>query len=80
MQQIDDTLECVSESRAFYGAQMNQMESALKLNDRMHEGLMAARSQILDKDFAAETAKSTQAQIVEQASISVRAKAKSTDE
>ncbi len=80
LQQIDDALEYVSESRAFYGARMNQMESALKLNDRMQEGLMAARSQILDTDFAAETAKSTQAQIVEQASISVRAQAKSTDE
>ena len=80
LQQIDDALAYVSESRAFYGAKMNQMESALKLNDRMHEGLMAARSQILDTDFAAETAKSTQAQIVEQASISVRAQAKSTDE
>ena len=80
LQQIDDALAYVSESRAFYGAKMNQMESALKLNDRMHEGLMAARSQILDTDFAEETAKSTQAQIVEQASISVRAQAKSSDE
>ena len=70
----------VSESRAFYGAKMNQMESVLKLNERMHEGLMSARSQILDTDFAAETAKSTQAEIVEQASISVRAQARSTDE
>ena len=80
LQQIDDALEYVSESRAFYGAKMNQMESALKQNDRMHEGLMAARSQILDTDFAEETAKSTQAQIVEQASISVRVQAKSSDE
>ncbi len=80
LQQIDNALEYVSDSRAFYGAKMNQMESALKLNDRMHEGLMAARSQILDTDFAAETAKSTRAQIVEQASISVRAQAKSSDE
>ena len=80
LQQIDDALQYVSESRAFYGAKMNQMASALKLNDRMHEGLMAARSQILDTDFAEETAKSTQAQIVEQASISVRAQAKSSDE
>ena len=80
LQQIDDALAYVSESRAFYGAKMNQMESALKLNDRMHEGLIAARSQILDTDFAEETAKSTQAQIVEQASISVRAQAKSSDE
>ena len=80
LQKIDDALEYVSESRAFYGAKMNQMESALKVNERMHEGLMAARSQILDTDFAAETAKSTQAQIVEQASISVRAQAKSSDD
>ncbi|QDG39818.1 flagellin [Alteromonas mediterranea] len=80
LQQIDDALAYVSESRAFYGAKMNQMQSALKVNERMHEGLMAARSQILDTDFASETVKSTQAQIVEQASISVRAQAKSSDE
>ncbi len=80
LQQIDEALAYVSESRAFYGAKMNQMQSALKVNERMHEGLMAARSQILDTDFASETAKSTQAQIVEQASISVRAQAKSSDE
>ena len=52
---------------------MNQMESALKLNYRMHEGIMATRSQILDTDFAEETAKSTDVQIVKQTSISVRA-------
>lgn len=78
--QISDLIAYVSESCAFYGAKMNQMQSALKLNDRMHEGFMAARSQIRDTDFAEETAKSTQAQIVEQASISVRAQAKSSDE
>ena len=59
---------------------MNQMASALKLNDRMHEGLMESRSQILDTDFAEESAKSTQVRVVEQASISVRAQAKSSDE
>lgn len=78
--QIDNALDYVSESRAFYGAKINQMESALKVNDHLYEGTMAARSQILDADFAKETAKSVQSQLVEQASISVRAQAQSTDD
>lgn len=56
------------------------MDSALKLNDRMHEGLMAARSQILDADFVTDIVKSTQAQFLKQASIFVRAQAKFSDE
>lgn len=46
----------------------------------MHEGLMAARSQILDADFVTDIVKSTQAQFLKQASIFVRAQAKFSDE
>ena len=69
----------MSESRAFYGAKLNQMTSALNVNAIANENISAARSRITDTDFAAETASLTQSQIVEQASISVRAQAQSSE-
>ena len=77
--QIDSALEIVGESRAFYGAKINQMSSAIRNNAIGLENISSAYSQITDADFASETALLTQAQIVEQASISVRAQANSSD-
>jgi flagellin len=79
LSQIDAALNTVSESRAFYGAKLNQMTSALNVNAIANENINAARSRITDTDFAAETASLTQSQIVEQASISVRAQAQSSE-
>lgn len=59
---------------------MNQVESVLKLTDRIHEGLIVVHSQALNTDFAAETDKATHPQIVNKASMSVRAQVKSGDE
>ncbi len=80
LERIDSALQSVSESRAFYGAKINQMASAIRTNAIGFENISRAHSQITDADFASETALLTQAQIVEQASISVRAQAKSSDE
>lgn len=80
LERIDSALQSVSESRAFYGAKINQMASAIRNNAIGFENISRAHSQITDADFASETALLTQAQIVEQASISVRAQAKSSDE
>lgn len=80
LERIDRALQSVSESRAFYGAKINQMASAIRNNAIGFENISRAHSQITDADFASETALLTQAQIVEQASISVRAQAKSSDE
>tara|TARA_B100000519_G_scaffold198160_1_gene207091 strand:- start:228 stop:1580 length:1353 start_codon:yes stop_codon:yes gene_type:complete len=80
LERIDSALQLVSESRAFYGAKINQMASAIRNNAIGFENISRAHSQISDADFASETALLTQAQIVEQASISVRAQAKSSDE
>lgn len=79
LSQIDAALNTVSESRAFYGAKLNQMTSALNVNVIANENISAARSRIIDTDFAAETAQLTQSQIVEQASIRVRALAQSSE-
>lgn len=80
LERIDSALQSVSESRAFYGAKINQMASAIRNNAIGFENISRAHSQITDADFASETALLTQAQIVEQASISVRAQAKSSDD
>lgn len=80
LERIDSALQLVSESRAFYGAKINQMASVIRNNAIGFENISRAHSQITDADFASETALLTQAQIVEQASISVRAQAKSSDE
>ncbi|CAI4166175.1 flagellin N-terminal helical domain-containing protein [Alteromonas macleodii] len=80
LERIDSALQSVSESRAFYGAKINQMASAIRNNAIGFENISRVHSQITDADFASETALLTQAQIVEQASISVRAQAKSSDE
>ena len=80
LERIDSALQLVSESRAFYGAKINQMASAIRNNVIGFENISGAHSQITDADFASETALLTQAQIVEQASISVRAQAKSSDD
>ena len=80
LERIDSALQLVSESRAFYGAKINQIASAIRNNAIGFENISRAHSQITDADFASETALLTQAQIVEQASISVRAQAKSSDE
>lgn len=77
--QIDTALNTVSESRAFYGTKLNQMTSALNVNAIANENISAARSRITDTDFASERASLTQSQIVEQASISVRAQAQSSE-
>lgn len=80
LERVDSALQSVSESRAFYGAKINQMASAIRNNAIGFENISRAHSQITDVDFASESALLTQAQIVEQASISVRAQARSSDE
>ncbi|NDW23194.1 flagellin [Alteromonas hispanica] len=74
---LDSAIDSVSAGRAFYGAKINQMTSALSVNAIASENTSAARSRIADTDFAKETALLTQSQIVEQASISIRAQAQS---
>ncbi|MCQ8850423.1 flagellin [Alteromonas stellipolaris] len=77
---LDDALNNVSESRAFYGAKMNQMTSAYKVNAEMSVNVEASYSRIVDADFAKETARLTQSQIVEQASVSVLSQANANNE
>lgn len=72
---VDAALEAISTSRASLGAVQNRFE-AIGVNLQINsENLSAARSRILDADFAAETANLTRAQILQQAGTSILAQA-----
>ncbi|MTI63760.1 flagellin [Methylophaga sp.] len=68
---IDD----VNGARATYGAVQNRFEAVISNLQNYVENLTAARSRIEDADFAAETAKLTRAQILQQAGTSILAQA-----
>jgi len=68
-------IDQVSTSRATYGALQNRFEAVISNLQSYSENLSAARSRIVDADFAAETAKLTRAQILQQAGTSILAQA-----
>ena len=61
--------------RADLGAIQNRFESTIANLATTSENLSAANSRILDADFAAETAKLSKSQVLQQAGISVLAQA-----
>jgi len=69
----DVAISQVSTIRADLGAIQNRMESTIRNLSTSAENLSAARSRILDADFADETAKFARNQILQQAGISVLA-------
>ncbi|WP_404361739.1 flagellin [Marinobacter sp.] len=71
----DAALEEVTTARADMGAVQNRFESTIANLATTSENLSAANSRILDADFAAETAKLSKAQVLQQAGISVLAQA-----
>ena len=74
---LDGALGQVSSIRADLGAIQNRFESTISNLSTTSENLSAARSRILDADFAAETANLTRAQILQQAGISILSQANS---
>ncbi len=75
IQRIDSALTSVSSRRSSFGAIQNRFESTIANLTAVSENLSAARSRILDADFAAETAALTRAQILQQAGIAILAQA-----
>ncbi len=73
----DTNIDSVSTLRATFGAVQNRFESVISNVQSFSENTAAARSRILDADFAAETAKLTRAQILQQAGTSILAQANS---
>ena len=72
---LDDSYDQLLSLRASIGAQQNQLSSALSTVFTTQENLTSARSQILDTDYAQETAELARTQILQQAGISVLSQA-----
>jgi len=75
IKRIDAALNTVNSSRADLGAIQNRFEATISNLSVTTENLNAARSRILDADFAAETASMTRAQILQQAGVAMVAQA-----
>lgn len=75
IQTIDFALDQINSLRAELGAVQSRFESTISNLASTSENLSAANSRILDADFAAETAKLSKAQVLQQAGISVLAQA-----
>ncbi|MEM9387103.1 MAG: flagellin [Pseudomonadota bacterium] len=68
---IDAALAVINSVRSDLGATQNRLESTISNLSNVQVNLEASRGRITDADFAAETAKLTRAQILQQAGISV---------
>lgn len=75
IQRADAALTSVSSLRSSLGSIQSRFESTISNLSTVSENLQAARSRILDADFAAETAALTKAQILQQAGVAVLAQA-----
>jgi flagellin len=72
---IDTALDKISQQRADFGAVQNRLESVVRNNSNIIENQSAARSRVLDADFAKETANLTRVQILQQAGVAMLAQA-----
>ncbi len=72
---VDGALQAINSARADLGAVQNRFESTINNLATSVENLSASNSRILDADFAAETAKLSKSQVLQQAGISVLAQA-----
>ncbi len=72
---IDTALDVVNTERATYGAVQNRFEAVIGTLQVSAENQTAARSRIMDADFAKETAALTRAQILQQAGTAMLAQA-----
>ncbi len=72
---IDAALDKISTLRADFGAIQNRLESTVRNNANIVENQSAARSRIMDADFARETADLTRYQILQQAGTAMLAQA-----
>ncbi len=77
---IDTAIDSVSSYRSKFGAVENRLNSALNNLENYTENLQSAESQIRDADFAYETAEMSKNQIMQQASTSVLAQAKTVSQ
>ncbi|MCC5880384.1 MAG: flagellin FliC [Idiomarina sp.] len=72
---LDLAIQTVGSQRSRLGAVQNRFQSTINNLTNISENVSAARSRIMDTDFAAETAKLVRFQIMQQASIAILAQA-----
>ena len=72
---IDNALETINSIRSELGAINNRLEFTMSNLSNITENTAAARSRIVDADFAAETANLSRAQVLQQASQAMLAQA-----
>ncbi|MEI8362394.1 MAG: flagellin [Betaproteobacteria bacterium] len=75
--QIDKAIVEVNSTRATYGAVQNRFESIVGNLQQSSENQSAAKSRIMDADFASESANLTRGQILQQAGTAMLAQANS---
>ena len=71
MDQIDKALKEINEEQTKQGAAQNRMASVISTLQVSNENQAAARSRIMDTDFASETANLARSQILQQASTAM---------
>jgi flagellin len=72
---IDVAISTINAKRADLGALQNRFQSTIRNLANISENVSAARSRILDTDFATETAELTRWQIIQQASTTILSQA-----
>jgi len=72
---VTEYITALSSQRAKLGAYQNQMEYAVSNVTEMSSNLSAARSRVIDTDYASETATLTKGQILQQAATAMLAQA-----
>lgn len=72
---VDSALKKINESRVNLGAQQNRMEHNIANLANVSENISAARSRILDADFAAESAELSRTSILQQAGMAMLSQA-----
>ena len=74
---LDDMLSLVNSKRAEFGATQNRFEAVIQTLQVSAENQTAARSRIMDADFASETAALTRSQVLQQAGTAMLSQANS---
>jgi flagellin len=72
---LDDAVDWISDKRSVFGAQINRISYISENLEAYTTNLQSTRSAIIDTDFAAETAKLTKGQIMQQAATAMLAQA-----
>jgi flagellin len=75
IESVDNMLKQVNSARADLGAVQARFEGVLTQLSAAHENTEAARSRIMDADYASETASLARAQILQQAGVAMLAQA-----